>query len=86
MAEEKFETNLLRLIAVELHYANLMRAAQEKYGKTYLDLEQQEQATLHGALQNHIAELFRLLTPELLSSPGSTGGPLSGTPISNKPQ
>jgi len=38
MEEDKFQSNLLRVIAAELHFANMMRAAQEKYGVSVLNL------------------------------------------------
>jgi hypothetical protein len=73
MAEEqKFETKLLRLLAAELHYANMARTAQEKYGKCFSDLEKPEQAEIHKALSATITDLYLMVTPTLLSSSGST--------------
>lgn len=69
--EQNFDTKLLRLLAAELHYANMARTAQEKYGKCFTDLEKSEQAEIHKTLSDTISELYLLVTPALLSSSGS---------------
>lgn len=80
--EEKFETNLLRAIVAELHYANLRQSSQDLYGRQLEKLEPQELQELQGVVLSDITYLYRFVTPALLSNQSSTEGPLSRTPPS----
>ncbi|MGH9437939.1 MAG: hypothetical protein ACRD22_08585 [Terriglobia bacterium] len=82
MTEEKFETNLLRAIAAELHYANLRQTAVERYGKPLEKLGPLELQELQQGALGDITFLYRLLTPEFLSSGANTEGQLSRIPPS----
>ncbi len=82
MADDKFDTNLLRAIAAELHYANLRQVAQEKYGKPLESLTPEELGSLQQVVMADLTYLFRILTPEFLSNGGNTEGPLSSIPPS----
>lgn len=84
--KDPFQTNLLRALVAELHYANLLRAAQERYSKSLDQLQKPELTALQQAVFADIGALYNLLTPEFLSTPSSTGGPSFGTPPSKKIQ
>ena len=57
MPEEKFETNLLRVIAAESHTANMMRYSQQKYGKP---LEEREVMSMARRKKVSTAQPFLL--------------------------
>ena len=86
MPEEKFETNLLRVIAAELHTANMMRYSQQKYGKPLEELDQNQYGQAHLALLNVVGPFYRLLTPEYLSNQGSMEGQPFDIPPGDKIQ
>jgi len=80
MPTEDFTNNLLRAAVAELHYAKLLRAAQERYSKSLDQLQQSQVTALQQAVLGDVGALYNLLTPEFLSIPSSTGGPSFGTP------
>jgi len=50
MPEEKFETNLLKLIAAQVYFLVGMFASREMYGKSYFSLGVGEKAALDQAV------------------------------------
>jgi len=86
MAETDFVPNLLRAIASELHYANLMQAARDKCGKSWSALDKAEATEVYQLVFGDVAALYKSVTPEFLSLLDSTGGPPFGTPPASKPQ
>jgi hypothetical protein len=78
--QDNFVTNLLRAAVAELHYANLLRAAQERYSMSLHKLAPPDVAALQQAVLGDVGALYNLLTPEFLSTTNSTGVPSFGTP------
>jgi len=66
MADEKFETNLLRVVAAELFYLIGLQAAREMYGKSYFSLGLGEKAAVDQAVFAAIANNYQAMTPEFL--------------------
>ncbi len=81
-----FVPNLLRAVAAELHYANLLRLAVEKYGRPLSQLSEEEQSEVGNSLVASVATIARVLTPEILASLGSMGARIVDAPASGKPQ
>ncbi|HEY6619123.1 MAG TPA: hypothetical protein VIY68_06250 [Steroidobacteraceae bacterium] len=68
MAEEKFDENLLRMIAAELHFSNAMAAAREMYGKGYFSLGVGERVAVDHAVFAAIGANYQAITPAYLAS------------------
>jgi hypothetical protein len=68
MAEENFETNVLRTIAAELYFLVGMTAAREMYGKSYFALGVIEKAAVDQAVLGGVASNYQAITPELLKA------------------
>jgi hypothetical protein len=66
MAEEKFETNVLRIIAAELYFLTALTASREMYRKSYFSLGVAEKATLDGAVWQTVYSNFQNINPDLL--------------------
>lgn len=69
MAGTEFDTNLLRLVAAQLHLLNGMTAARDMYGKGYFSLGVGEKAAVDQAVFAMLASNYQLVTPELLTGP-----------------
>lgn len=67
MAEEKFETNLMRMIAAELYFSLAMQASRELYGKNYFSLGVAEKALVDQLVRSSVAANYQAITPELLT-------------------
>ena len=80
MPSDDFTTNLLRAIAAELHYANLLRASRDRCATSIDRLTREQIGALQQAVLADVGALYNLLTPAYLSTPGSTEGPPFGTP------
>jgi hypothetical protein len=68
MATESFETNLLRMIAAELHFQNGMQASREMFGKSYFSLGAGEKAAIDQLLMSNIGSNYVGLTPDFLKT------------------
>ena len=66
MADEKFETNILRLIASEFYFSLGMTAAREMFGKSYFALGVGEKAAVDQAVFLGVSANYQGITPELL--------------------
>jgi hypothetical protein len=66
VAEEKFETNLLRAIAAELHLLNGMTVAREMFGKGYFALGAAEKIVVNQSVNQMIAGNYRMFSAEFL--------------------
>ena len=69
MAEEKFETNVLRLIAAEIYFSLSMNAAREMFGKSYFSLGAVEKAAVDQAVLQAVGANYLAMTPEWLATP-----------------
>ena len=68
MPEEKFETNLLRLISAELHLLSGMIAAREMFGKGYFSLGASEKLLVDQTVYSFVAANYQAATPESLKA------------------
>ena len=68
MADDDFQTNLLRAIASELHLQTGLQAGREMFGKSYFELGAGEKAAVDQAVLSMIGANYNWLTPELLRS------------------
>ena len=66
VAEEKFETNLLRLIASQLYFSIAMQAAREMHGKSYFSLGVAEKASIDQMVNQQVAANLQVLTPDFV--------------------
>lgn len=67
MPDDKFDTNLLRMIAAELHLQTGMALARDMFGKGYSSLGVQEKIAVDTAVFGHVAANYQALTPEVLA-------------------
>ena len=67
MPDDNFDTNLLRMIAAELHYQTVMQVAREMYGKSYFSLGVGERQIVDQNTFGQVAANFQALTPEFLA-------------------
>ncbi len=74
MAEEKFETNLLRLIAAELYYLAGIQTAREMYSKSYFALGAGEKSVVDQMVLTQIGTNLQGMTPEALRAQESAKG------------
>jgi hypothetical protein len=81
-----FTIDLLRAIAAELHFANLMRASTELYGKGLYQLEPGQVQELNRVATKNVADIYVLLTPVFLKTVARTEAPPPDTPLSGKLQ
>ena len=66
----QFEADLLRLIATEMHFAHIMTASREVYGKSAFDLTPSEGAALGKMMLPEMSQIFGILQPSWLRGPG----------------
>lgn len=66
MPDEKFETNLLKMIAAELYFLVGLQAAREMYGKSYFSLGAAEKLIVDQVVLAQVGGNYRTLTPEAL--------------------
>ena len=83
MSEEKFETNLLRVIAAELHFLAGLQAAREMFGKPYFALGTGEKIAVDQAVSGMLVSNLQWLTADKLK--GAMPG-LADLPVPTKPQ
>jgi hypothetical protein len=68
MADEKFETNLLKMLAAELYFLAAMTASREMYGKSYFSLGVAEKTTLDGVVWQNVSANLQGITPDLIKN------------------
>jgi hypothetical protein len=71
MTDEKFETNLLRVVAAELYFSLGLQAAHEMYGKSYFALGVGEKAAVDQTVLAAVGGNYRAMTPEFLRGQAS---------------
>jgi hypothetical protein len=67
MAEEDFNTNLMRMIAGQLHCLLAMTAAREMFGKSYFSLGLAEKGAVDQTVNGIAAGNFQAITPAFLT-------------------
>jgi hypothetical protein len=68
MAEEKFDENLMRMIAAELHVLSALNVAREMYGKGYFALGAGERAVVDQAVVTMVGANYQAITPQYLAA------------------
>lgn len=68
---ERFEINLLKIIAAEIYFLASMNASREMYGKGYFSLGIGEKTVVDQAVWQNIGANFQGITPDLLEKPPS---------------
>lgn len=69
MAEEKFETNLLRFIAAETLVSVLIQVSREMFGKSYFSLSAAEKAAVDQTATTTIGANYQQILPQYLGAP-----------------
>ena len=64
---EVFATNLLKMVAAELHWLNCATAARDLFSKSYVALSPAEKVLVDRTLVEGIAANYAALTPENLA-------------------
>jgi hypothetical protein len=70
MTDEKFETNLLRVVAAELYLSLGLQVAREMYGKSYFALGIGEKAAVDQTVFAQVGANYQAMTPEFLKNQG----------------
>ena len=76
MTDEKFQLNLLRLVAAETFFLCSLNASREMYGKSYFSLGVAEKQAVDQQVLSQIGGNFQSLTPEWFAP--QTEGPKVG--------
>ena len=64
MPDEKFETNLLRMIAGEMYSSLLLKAAHDLFGRPYFHLADHEKNVVRQSVQALVVEQISWITPD----------------------
>lgn len=83
MPEEKFETNLLRMIVAELYSSLSLQVSRAMFGKEYFALGVGERATVDQAALAQVTANYQAITPDLLRTTPA-GNPVGFQPVSEK--
>lgn len=83
MPEEKFETNLLRMIAAELYSSFSLEVSRAMFGKEYFALGVGERATVDQAVFAQVTANYQAITPDLLKT-NPAGNPVGFQASSSK--
>jgi len=67
MAEERFEANLLRMVAAEMHLSVCLTVSREMFGKGYFALAPAEKLAVDGTVLATVRDLYQTITPDLLT-------------------
>jgi len=67
MTEEKFDENLMRLIAAQISFTNALMAAREMFGRGYFSLGAAEKQAVDNAVIGAVAGNYQAITPALLA-------------------
>jgi hypothetical protein len=68
MAQEKFDENLMRMIAAELHVLSSLNVAREMFGKGYFSLGAGERAIVDQAVMAMVGGNYQVITPQYLAA------------------
>lgn len=68
VSDEKFETNLTKMIAASLYFLCGMQASREMFGKSYFSLSATEKAAVDQVVLGAVGGNYRVITPELLKT------------------
>lgn len=74
--DELFSNNLLRMIAAELHVANLATASRELFGRGYFSLSEKERQAVDGMVTQSMFQFYNSVMPEALAAPKPPAEPL----------
>jgi len=66
MADETFDTNLLRWIAAELYFSLGMQASREMFGKSYFSLGVDEKIAVNAAVGETVRGNYQGMTADFL--------------------
>ena len=66
MAENNFDTNLLRWIASEIYFSLGMQASREMFGKSYFSLGSDERIAVNNAVGASVRGNYQAMTPDYL--------------------
>lgn len=72
MTNEIFATNLMKMLAAELHFQSTLLVAREMYGRGYFALGVGERAVVDQTVFGHVASNYTAITPEFLAGQAST--------------
>ena len=64
MQENNFETNLIRLVAAQLHLLATMNAAREIYNESYFALKLKEKASVEQSVQATVGQFYHSFDPQ----------------------
>jgi hypothetical protein len=68
MPDDKFETNLSRLIAAELYVLLGLQTSREMFGKSYFALGISEKQVVDQTVFGQVGANYQSLTPEMLAA------------------
>lgn len=71
MAEEKFDTNLLRFIAAETFFSLCLQASREMFAKSYFSLGAAEKQAVDQAVAGTVMANYQAVTPQFLNPQAS---------------
>jgi hypothetical protein len=66
--EEEFVTNLMRVLAAQLHFQSALLASREMFGRSYFSLGISEKVAVDQAVVGFVGSNYQTLTPELLAA------------------
>ena len=68
MADENFPTNVIRMIAAELHFQSAIQVSREMFDKSYFSLGAAEKIAVDQAVHGFVGSNYREITPEFLAA------------------
>jgi hypothetical protein len=84
MPDDKFDTNLLKVIAAELYFSLGLQAAREMYGKSYFSLGLGEKGCVDQAVLTAVSGNYNAITPDFLKNQPTP--PIGFQPPTEKPK
>ena len=66
MADDRFELNLLKMVASTLYFSVCMQAAREMHGKSYFSLGVAEKVSLDQVVHQSVTANFQGLKPDFV--------------------
>jgi hypothetical protein len=85
MADENFPTNVIRMIAAELHFQSALLASREMFGRGYFSLGATEKIAVDQAVIGFVGGNYRDITQEFLAGQESRQPIGFGIPRDNPP-
>jgi hypothetical protein len=68
MAEEKFDENLMRMMAAQLHFISCVIAGREMFGRGYFSLGVSERTAVDQAVFGAVGGNYQAITPVFLTT------------------